>query len=85
MRFYQTWKIYPQIKMKRGSVLPDKGFFQVPMQVHDRLMLYVHCLPKGKGGAKHRVIATCLCGRKVPFGRLGQHYKACEALQKGLR
>lgn len=29
--------------------------------------------------SKHRVFATCDCGRDVPFGRLGQHRKACRA------
>ena len=32
--------------------------------------------PKGNRSRKHRVIAVCPeCGRHVPFGRLGQHYK----------
>lgn len=29
--------------------------------------------------SKHRVFAQCDCGRQIPFGRLGQHRKACKA------
>lgn len=34
------------------------------------------------GRSKHRLRVKCECGRHVPFGRIGQHGKACQAFRR---
>ena len=72
MRWFQAYKVYPQLPMKHQSVLPDEGFSRRLIQLNtDRQLFPVSCYPKGKG--KHRVVVHCTCGREIPFGRMGQH------------
>jgi hypothetical protein len=91
--FFQASEVYPQIAMKHKTVLPDEGFESRRMVVHGNgLMLDVYCKPRNPSNepnqwgyrrrdSSHRVIAWCPCGREIPFGRLGQHMKACDLLR----
>jgi hypothetical protein len=85
MRFKQTWQLYKVIPMKHKSVLPDLGFGHILADIGYSQPFHVtlYCKPKvihpnpswRNKSSKHRVIAICHCGRHVPFGRMGQHYK----------
>lgn len=91
--FFMASDMYARIPMKVKTVLPDEGFPLRVLQVHGNGMkLPVYCKPKNPLGpvntwghrrriVTHRLIALCPCGRHVPFGRLGQHIKACEELR----
>lgn len=77
----QAYKIYPLLKMKCQSVLPDEGF-----EPEEHLGRMWKCLPKPepKGRWGHRLLATCHhCGLYYPFGRLNQHEPACKQRDNG--
>jgi hypothetical protein len=85
MRIKQAHEMYRVIPMKSATVLPDAGFEVRLVDVASKwnghaYELPVYCTPKTGAYAKHRVFAVCNCGRHVPFGRLGQHFKACESV-----
>jgi hypothetical protein len=83
-RFIQNWKMYERIPMKNSKTLPDEGFEPRLVDIIDNPAGFrpflVYCNPKAdkrvpRGSGKHRVIVICNCGRHIPFGRMGQHYK----------
>lgn len=85
VRWYQTWKMYPQLPMKQASVLPDEGFAPRLMPVGEYrdgavLSMVVSCKPKPQPGVRwgHRVMVHCDCGKQVPFGRMNQHFPVCQ-------
>lgn len=39
-------------------------------------------LTRSRGRSKHRLFVVCACGRNIPFGRIGQHGKACTSFRR---
>lgn len=74
-RFVQHHELYPLLDLKRGAHLPDEGFMK-SLRVGLRVVTY-KCEPIGVPG--QRVKFACDCGRWIPFGRAGQHLRACSA------
>lgn len=84
-QFKQAWELYPKLPMDRVSHLPEDGFDWMEVNLLSRGYAYfpLKCLARNVHGAKsHRLIAKCRCGREVPFGRMGQHRKACKPLMR---
>lgn len=73
-RYMQSSELMPVLGFKRGGHLPHDGF--APTKVNGT---WFQCLPKAqvKTNKSHRLLCFCRCGRWVPFGRYGQHIKAC--------
>jgi hypothetical protein len=84
--FMQAWQLYP--------LLRDRGFMACESRLRDeggscgvngvRIVLRSKAEAQelaraGRQPFVHRVLAECDCGRLVPFGKLGQHRKACRA------
>lgn len=84
--FMQAWELYPLLKdrglMKVESVLTDEGgscgINGVRILVLSKLEAAISSGMRKKRFT-HRVLAECDCGRLVPFGKLGQHRKSCDA------
>jgi hypothetical protein len=77
-RFIQHHTLYERIPMKSSSVLPDEGFGEMTLELSDGLTFQVYCNPRSEqtyAPVKHRVMVICSCGKHVPFGRMGQHYR----------
>jgi hypothetical protein len=73
-RYLQHHELYPLLGLKPGQHLPYYGFEVIVRGVHLR------CDPASQKGrrSKHRLKVLCSCGRYIPFGRYGQHHKACQ-------
>jgi hypothetical protein len=69
--------LYKLVPMKSSSVLPDEGFEPRPIVLKENLPPFmVSCVPKALTPRQtHRVLVHCTCGRKIPFGRMTQHFR----------
>jgi hypothetical protein len=84
--FMQAWDLYPLLKargfMRVESRLTDEGgqcgINGVRIVILSKEEARADAQRRGVNFA-HRVLAECDCGRLVPFGKLGQHRKACSA------
>ena len=72
-RYMQWHELYPLLGV-HGRVLPKSGFATEIQGV------WFECAPASGDGrrSKHRVKYFCKCGKMIPFGRAGQHLKACK-------
>lgn len=87
MQVKHAHEMYKALPMVAVSRLPDEGFDVRLVNVASKWSkdivgynLPVYCKPKPPVGVRwgHRVMVICPCGKHVPFGRLGQHWKACD-------
>lgn len=72
----QNGQLYQLLPMKCKTRLPDEGFQPMPIELKPGLTFDVYC--EGPNRGKHRIFAVCHCGRHIPFGRMGQHYRKCK-------
>jgi hypothetical protein len=70
-RYLQHHELYPKLGIE-GTILPKEGFTKEIEGVLFR------CTPAN--GGKHRIQFECKCGKWIPFGRAGQHLKACRGV-----
>jgi hypothetical protein len=83
--FMQAWTLYPLLQarglMKSASVLSDEGgrteINGVPITILSKGEAR-HRAIHSKNRFVHRVLARCDCNKDIPFGKLGQHRKACK-------
>jgi hypothetical protein len=75
MRWIQNGELYKRLPMKHVSILPDEGFTARCIELSPGLYFPVYCDPKKPGRPVHRVKVMCSCGKTIPFGRMGQHYR----------
>lgn len=88
--FVQAWHLYPILKerglMKAVSVLADEGGVTEINGVNILILSKKQAQEEAarrKQPFIHRVYARCDCGRDIPFGKLGQHRKACKVSEEG--
>jgi hypothetical protein len=74
MNWLQHHELYKLVPMKSKTILPDEGFGPRDIEMSPGLTFPVYCNPKTDGS--HRVMVKCSCGKDIPFGRMGQHYRA---------
>lgn len=68
-RYLQSHELLPLLGIRR---LPIEGFHEREIQG-----VTFRCEPARSGSRHHRVKYLCTCGRWIPYGRAGQHSKAC--------
>lgn len=71
-RFLQSHELMPLLGFTYGQHLPKEGF--PPRELQGVMFKCLPAKPLRKG---HRLLVLCGCGRWMPFGRMGQHAKAC--------
>ncbi len=81
---YVHWhELYPLLGLNPKEHLPREGF-EKEVEYNGRVVKY-KCSPAStinpgvRGGKPQRVTFECDCGRWIPFGRAGQHIRACKA------
>lgn len=70
-RFMQHFQLYPLLGIKSGDHLPREGFSK---EIGGVAITVLPAAGKGRRSS-HRVMVHCTCGRKIPFGRMGQHLR----------
>jgi hypothetical protein len=79
MRFKHHSDIYTALGLNPLRHIPVGSVSEQSINVSGRgeppLVLPVYILPPTPGHRSHRVIAICSCGRHIPTGRLGQHWR----------
>lgn len=84
-RWMQNYQLYPILEDKglfaKGQLNPDGGAVGI-----NGVYVRVLSLEEANKDAftrrvrfAHRVLARCDCDRMIPFGKLGQHRKSCDA------
>lgn len=83
--FMHGWKLYPYLEraglMKNEKLLPEGGALTVNgvRLVVSKPPVALYYQGHKVKSSRHRVFAQCDCDKWIPFGRLGQHRKACRA------
>lgn len=76
-RYLNHFELMPLLGFEHGAHLPKEGFAPIKVQGQN-----FDCLPAN--GGKHRIRFECqFCLKWIPFGRAGQHLKACIVKHNG--